>query len=435
MSTHDDVSPIKESGDADPTRSAFDAIVAAEWDEPVRCDMSTGAGGPCGHPAEWTLDCHGCSSGPICRRHLTVWRDQMAAAIARDGGCSRCNRCGRLFASVEAAGKATRLYGPKLVPTDPEQAPPAVVEQPRRQATKADQTTVDLVGRYETQLRGAARSDRWIRESVWTLRRLERSAGKPVGSCVGQDVSDFLAGLEVSAGAISTYFRHINSFYNWWESQGGTKVTAALPKPREPRGEPAPVSDDELERLLSTRMHHRTRVMVLLAAFAGLRVHEIAKFCGEGVNLGRGVLTVLGKGGLTATVPLHPLLIEAAATMPPRGYWFPANSTRPGMPIRGKSVSRIIANAMSRAGHRRRPPRLRHWYGTALLETGSDLRTVQTLLDATSAAPRAADLRGNGRQAGRGTVDQHRAARRRPRLVAVATTCLLHMQPRSLCRP
>jgi site-specific recombinase XerD len=121
--------------------------------------------------------------------------------------------------------------------------------------------------------------------------------------------------------------------------------------------------------------------MILLAAFAGLRVHEIAKVRGEDVDIEARTLRVAGKGNRTETLPLHPLLVEAAATMPWRGWWFMGNSTRPGQPIARRSVSEVIQMAMERAGipggtaHR-----LRHWYGTKLVGDGTDLRTAQTLL-------------------------------------------------------
>jgi integrase/recombinase XerD len=67
--------------------------------------------------------------------------------------------------------------------------------------------------------------------------------------------------------------------------------------------------------------------------------------------------------------------------MPMRGWWFPGNARRAGLPIRSRGVADIIGNAMLRAGipggtaHR-----LRHWYGSKLVAHGADLRTAQTLL-------------------------------------------------------
>lgn len=57
--------------------------------------------------------------------------------------------------------------------------------------------------------------------------------------------------------------------------------------------------------------------MILLAALAGLRAHEIAKVRGEDVDPVERTLRVTGKGNVTAVLPLHRDLVELAATMPP----------------------------------------------------------------------------------------------------------------------
>lgn len=118
--------------------------------------------------------------------------------------------------------------------------------------------------------------------------------------------------------------------------------------------------------------------MVLLAALAGLRVHEIAKVRGDDFDLERGTLTVVGKGNKRATIPLHPILLDLVPTMP-AGYWFTHWET-PDEPISGKSCGQAISRAMQRAGVEATAHQLRHWYGTSLLESGADLRTVQELM-------------------------------------------------------
>lgn len=118
--------------------------------------------------------------------------------------------------------------------------------------------------------------------------------------------------------------------------------------------------------------------MVLLAALAGLRVHEIAKVRGDDFDLERGTLTVVGKGNKRATIPLHPILLDLVPTMP-AGYWF-THWESPDEPIAGKSCGQAISRAMARAGVAATAHQLRHWYGTSLLESGADLRTVQELM-------------------------------------------------------
>ena len=73
-------------------------------------------------------------------------------------------------------------------------------------------------------------------------------------------------------------------FFKWYGDNGGANVTARLPRPRTPKGAPRPISGLALRALLEARMHKRTRVMILLAALAGLRVHEIAKIRGRSIG-------------------------------------------------------------------------------------------------------------------------------------------------------
>lgn len=238
-----------------------------------------------------------------------------------------------------------------------------------------------IVERWELHMRGAGRSQRTIGETLRLLAHLQRDTGKEVEAITALDVSRFMAGLPVKQNSRAAYFGHIAAFYRWVGEEGGVNITARLPRPRSAKGLPRPITDEQLRDLLAVNMRHKTRVMILLAAFAGLRVHEIAKVRGEDVDLDARTIQITGKGNVTATLPLHPLLAQAAQTMPARGWWFPGNSRRPGQPILRRAVGDIIGAAMGRAGiPNGTAHRLRHWYGSKLVADGTDLRTAQTLL-------------------------------------------------------
>jgi len=79
-----------------------------------------------------------------------------------------------------------------------------------------------------------------------------------------------------------------------------------------PKGRPRPVADEHLTVLLSTRMSGRTRAMILLGAYAGLRVSEIAAIRGEHVDLIMSTLAITGKGEKTRYIPLHPVASDPA---------------------------------------------------------------------------------------------------------------------------
>ena len=238
-----------------------------------------------------------------------------------------------------------------------------------------------LLEEWEIYMRGEGRSNRTISEMLGLMHRLEKFSGSRLECVRPLDIARFLGQPSLNQNSRAAYYGYIHSFYRWWERNGGTNTAATVKRPKAPKGVPRPITSQQLRDLLAVRMHHRTRVMILLAAYAGLRIHEIANVRGEDVDPMAGTLRVTGKGRKTAVLPLHPLLVQAAKGMPRRGWWFPGNSRRKGQPIRPRGVGDIIGNAMIRAGipggtaHR-----LRHWYGTTLVSSGTDLRTTQTLM-------------------------------------------------------
>lgn len=179
----------------------------------------------------------------------------------------------------------------------------------------------------------------------------------------------------------ATYFGALRAWSRWLvlTDRRQDDPTARLRTPRVPRRLPRPVNNNQLEQVLATRMHRRTRVMVHLATYQGLRVHEVAKVHGADIDLLGDELRVVGKGGVEVWLPLHPVVRADALTMPTDRYWFPSpkDATRP---IRRDSVSTNIGDVMHRAGITGTAHQLRHWYATELLRSGTDVRVVQTLM-------------------------------------------------------
>lgn len=229
----------------------------------------------------------------------------------------------------------------------------------------------------------ARRSERTVEERIRVLAQF--GVESPTGACAALPI-DIIKWMskhsEWSASTAATYHSYLRAWFQWlcvMEYRADNPMLK-LASPRYPERVPRPVSDDDLLLLLTMRMHHRTRIMIMLAALAGLRVSEVSRVRGEDVDVTTPRLYVLGKGQKQAWLPLHPLLVDAALSMPRRGWWFPGNSRRPGAHLHPKSVSDIIGQAMRRCGARGTPHSLRHWTGTTLLDDGADLRTVQELL-------------------------------------------------------
>lgn len=224
-------------------------------------------------------------------------------------------------------------------------------------------------------------AERTVRERTRLVEAMDAALGDAVG-VPAADLIDWLASRRssLSPASMATYDSYLRSWFGWLREHGhrDDDPLAKQRRPKQPRAQARPVSAAHLRRLLSVRMWQRTRVMVLLAAFQGLRVHEIAKLRGEDVDLVGGYLYVVGKGGVAMPLPLHDEIVAAARSMPRSGWWFP-NPAGDG-PVRRDSVSTVISKAMARAGVPGSAHHLRHWFGTALVESGTDLRTTQTLL-------------------------------------------------------
>ncbi|MCV7251220.1 tyrosine-type recombinase/integrase [Mycobacterium hackensackense] len=222
-----------------------------------------------------------------------------------------------------------------------------------------------------------------VSERVRVLRAFyEETQVQPV-SAGPLDISRWLADHadDWSDSTACAYTSYLASWFKWLQivDRRADNPMIKVGTPKAPDRVPRPIADSDVPVLLAARMWSSTRSMILLALLAGLRVSEIARVRGQDVDLPARLLWVKGKGRRVRSIPMHPLLIELASTMPATGYWFPMRG-HPNEPMHSKSVSDVIRLTMRRAGVRGTPHCLRHWYATSLLDDGNDIRVVQELM-------------------------------------------------------
>lgn len=179
----------------------------------------------------------------------------------------------------------------------------------------------------------------------------------------------------------ATYHEHIAAFYRWaCNTQRGMSPKLNwnpfedIPRPRTPRGVPRPALDSQVADVLA-RADRPWRTAVLLAAYAGMRVGEIAVATREQVSMD--LLIITGKGGRTRVVPRHPMVADEAARLEP-GRMF----RRPrGGDADGDWLSGRVSDHLTELGYPLLTAHMfRHWFATTTLAACGNLRVVQELL-------------------------------------------------------
>ena len=159
-----------------------------------------------------------------------------------------------------------------------------------------------------------------------------------------------------------------------------------LPTPKQPSKLPVVPSPDEVLRFLDGVNSTKHRAILTTCYAAGLRVSEAISLCPSAIDSARMVVRVeQGKGRKDRYVMLSQRLLEVLRDYwrrtRPGGEWlFPG--LLPGRHIGREAVELACHKARRRAGLDKpiTPHSLRHAFACHLLESGTDLRTIQLLL-------------------------------------------------------
>jgi integrase/recombinase XerD len=226
----------------------------------------------------------------------------------------------------------------------------------------------------------------------------ERHAG--LESARRGDLLEFMASRVQAGAQPRSTARQLSSFrrfYRYLVREGSVREdpTAQIAMPKVGRSLPRSLTEEEVEALLaspavSDPLGHRDRTMFEVLYATGLRVSELVSLKLTSVNLGQGVLRIVGKGNRERLIPLGEEAVQwlQQFLQGPRieillerqtDYLFP---TRRGDCMTRQAFWHIIKRHAQKAGIRKElsPHTLRHAFASHLLNHGADLRVVQLLL-------------------------------------------------------
>ena len=158
-----------------------------------------------------------------------------------------------------------------------------------------------------------------------------------------------------------------------------------IPFPRKVQQLPLILSPEEVARILTVPPHLKSRALLMTIYAAGLRRSEVARLRVNDIDSARMTITVhQGKGQKDRVVMLSPVLLDTLRQYwrhhKPKQWLFPGET--PDQPISGNDIFMVFHNAVRRAGITKKvsPHSLRHSFATHMLESGTDLRTIQILM-------------------------------------------------------
>jgi len=168
-------------------------------------------------------------------------------------------------------------------------------------------------------------------------------------------------------------------------------VVEDVPSPKLPIRLPEVLSRDEVERLIQSAANPLHRIWILTLYATGVRRDELVHLQIGDIDSERMLIRIRqGKGRKDRDVMLSPILLQElrgywrSADPKPTTYLFPGRGPHPNIdvPIDSRSIFNAVRQAAQRAGLEKpvHPHTLRHCFATHLLESGTDLRTIQLLL-------------------------------------------------------
>lgn len=198
-----------------------------------------------------------------------------------------------------------------------------------------------------------------------------------------EDVREYLdyLGIEKSPSTISIAYSAIQFYYKeiWRRS-----IFQNLKRPRKNKYIPVVLSKVEIDKMLVFTKNKKHHFAISLLYGTGMRVGEAINIKMEDIDLDRKMIKVnqgKGKKDRMAIIPkkLIPILESQQRLKLSNDYLFTNGKNKK---MRQRTIQKIVKDSANRAEISKKvsPHTLRHSFATHLLEAGTDIRYIQTLL-------------------------------------------------------
>ncbi len=233
--------------------------------------------------------------------------------------------------------------------------------------------------RIELKLRGF--SPLTVRNYSFFVSKFLQKSGKKAEELNEGDVKNYLSELfdSKSKNTIMLAAASLKFFY----TEILKKEFAQIKIPRKDKKLPEVLTKEEVRRLIESADNIKSRLIVSMLYSSGLRVSELVNLKIEDLNLNERTGWVRkGKGSKDRLFSVSSSLVEELNEYfkmkeKNSGYLFSKDK-----PLTTRNIQKIIKGIRIRAGINKKvtPHTLRHSFATHLLEQGTDIRLIQSLL-------------------------------------------------------
>lgn len=204
---------------------------------------------------------------------------------------------------------------------------------------------------------------------------------------IGQHHRRGIAGSSIQRGLSA-----IRSFYQFLGRSHGLRVNPAvgISAPKQSRKLPKTLDADQLQQFLASAkdspLELRDQAIAELFYSSGLRLSELSELDVSDIDFPAGLVTVLGKGRKTRTLPVGKMALQAIknwlAVKPDKEGEAALFTSLRGDRIKARNIQQRIRKMGLKTGMPQNihPHMLRHSFASHMLESSGDLRAVQELL-------------------------------------------------------
>lgn len=240
---------------------------------------------------------------------------------------------------------------------------------------------MDEIDRLKVELKLRGSSPLTVRNYSFFVNKFLISSGKKAEDVNEEDVKAYLSDMfdSKSKNTIMLAAASLKFFFNEVLKKDFTKI----PMPKKERKLPEVLNKEEVRKLIEAADTVKSRLIISLLYSTGLRVSELVNLRKKDINFEDNSGWVRqGKGGKDRLFMISANLSdELKSFMDGKGkdyeYVFSSNA-----PLTTRNIQKILKGAKIRAGIDKKatPHSLRHSFATHLLEGGTDIRMIQTML-------------------------------------------------------